>query len=744
MAELDAYVREEKRRAEAANRRRYAGEGVYLHNALTSLQNAVGGKAEKAVVDDGSGSGGPVLEACMAVAKVNGMECTAPRLIREGASFREAVDNIAAASHFRTRAVLLDDKWHKSNSGNLVATLAETGEPVALLQKSPRRYELYNPATGKRVKVTKKIADSVYPSAVMLYRNLPMNSLSGMDVIRFVLKGTSIADWLCVILVGVGGGLLGMITPEVTGRVFDTVIPDGDRNMLAQIAFLLTAVSLTTFTFELTRSFALQRLSGAMERDLQSAVWDRLLSLPVGFFKQYPAGELAQRAMSISQIEKILSGMVINTVFTTVFSVFYLITMFTKGAGLAWVGLAIVVVMLAVTLGFGFAQTKFEGEQLKVDNKISGKMFGWLSGLAKIKMSGSEKRTFHNWANLYRESREITFKKEGLGNWSAVWNSVVTLISSGVIYFAMYKMKDATLGMGAFIAFNAAFGSLMQNCVQLAGAVMSMNIIGPLYDMAKPIFEAQPEYDDQKMEAPKLAGDIELSRVNFSYNADGPQVLHDVSLRVRSGEHVALVGPSGSGKSTLFRILLAFEQPDSGEIYFDGYSLSQLDIRSVRKQLGVVLQSGQLLAGSIMENIAGSNPDITQDDAMQAIIDAGMEEDLKQMPMGLHTVISEGSGTISGGQRQRLLIARALAGKPQILFFDEATSALDNKTQKIVSDSVNKLKTTRITIAHRLSTIQECDRIIVLEAGRITEEGSYDELMKLGGTFAEMAKRQLA
>jgi ATP-binding cassette subfamily C protein len=418
--------------------------------------------------------------------------------------------------------------------------------------------------------------------------------------------------------------------------------------------------------------------------------------------------------------------------------------MFMKSAMLALFGLGIAIIALVVSLILGWLQIKHEDKQIAVDNNISGRMFGWLSGLSKIKMSGSEKRSFYNWSQMYKESREITFRKESIGNWSKVWNSIVILLSSMIIYIAMFKLKDAMLGIGAFIAFNVALGSLLQGCVRLSQAVISANTVIPLYKAIQPIFQAVPEYDELKSEAPQLSGDIELSRINFSYDRDGPQIINDVSLHIRSGEHVALVGPSGSGKSTLFRILLAFEQPDNGEIYFDRISLSQMDIRSVRRQLGVVLQSGMLLAGSIFENIAGTNPNIMQSDAMRAIKQVGMEDDLKQMPMGLHTMISEGASTISGGQRQRLLIARALVGNPKILFFDEATSALDNKTQKIVSDSINQLKTTRITIAHRLSTVQECDRIIVLESGRITEEGTYDELMKANGTFAAMARRQMA
>jgi len=738
---LDKQVEDEIQQIKIANRRRYAGENAYINAAINNLRSVVPSSKEQVSainLDDD-----PLVAACTAVAQENGMEIAIPKSIREGKASSDPVGDIALASRFRTREVILSGEWFRQEGGSLLAKLEGSGEPIALLQKSPNRYNMYNPATGEKVKVTKNNASAINPKAVMFYRSLPSHSLSGKDIFRFVIKGTGKIDWIWVLFMGLCGGLLGMLTPLITGTIFETVIPDGNRSLLIQIGFLMGAMALTTFAFEITRAFAMHRISGVAERDLQPAVWDRMLSLPVGFFKNYTAGELMERAMSISQILQILSGAVTNTIITSIFSIFYIIVMFTKNAKLAWFGLGIAAVALIITFLLGRIQVKYASRQVEINNKISGKMFGWLSGLAKVKMSGSEKRTFYNWSQMYKESRTITYKKRSAGNWSVITNSVIPLLSSIIIYAVMFKY-NAMIATGAFIAFNAALGNLIQGCVQLSQSITNANIVIPLYKAAQPIFQAVPEYDDLKSEAPSLTGEIELSRINFSYDKDGPQIIKDVSLHIRRGEHVALVGPSGSGKSTLFRILLAFEQPDNGEIYFDRISLSQLDIRSVRRQLGVVLQSSMLMAGSIFENIAGSNPSITQDDAWRAVKQAGMEDDLQQMPMGMHTVISEGASTLSGGQRQRLLIARALVGNPKLLFFDEATSALDNKTQKIISDSINQLKATRITIAHRLSTVQDCDRIIVLESGRITEEGTYAELMKLNGTFAAMARRQMA
>ncbi|MPM89484.1 Leukotoxin export ATP-binding protein LtxB [bioreactor metagenome] len=284
----------------------------------------------------------------------------------------------------------------------------------------------------------------------------------------------------------------------------------------------------------------------------------------------------------------------------------------------------------------------------------------------------------------------------------------------------------------------------MLSMVSLSESLISANIVIPLYQKAKPILETLPEYDETKINPKPLTGSIEVSHVSFRYNENGPLILKDISLQINEGDYAAIVGTSGCGKSTLFRVLLGFEKPEMGKVYYNGQDLSKVDIRMVRKQIGVVLQNGQLMTGNIFSNITGSNPFLTIDDAWEAARMAGIEEDIKEMPMGMHTIITEGSGAISGGQKQRLMIARAIINKPKIIYFDEATSALDNRTQAIVSDSLDRLQATRVVIAHRLSTIINCNKIFVMDQGRIVESGTYQELMDRQGLFTELAKRQLA
>jgi ATP-binding cassette subfamily C protein len=333
-----------------------------------------------------------------------------------------------------------------------------------------------------------------------------------------------------------------------------------------------------------------------------------------------------------------------------------------------------------------------------------------------------------------------------VGNRLEVFNAAFPILATaGIFYYTAELMKDpkiTPLTTGDFLAFNAAFGQFLTAMLQLSSSIVGVLNIVPLYERAKPIFQTLPEVDQGKSDPGELKGNIELNHIAFRYRPDAPLVLRDLSLSIKAGQFVAFVGSSGCGKSTLFRLLLGFERPESGAIYYDGQDLAGLDIGSVRRQMGVVLQNGRLLSGDIFTNIIGSAP-LTLDDAWQAAEMAGLAEDIKGMPMGMHTVISEGGGGLSGGQRQRLLIARAIVGRPRLLLFDEATSALDNQTQAIVGQSLEKLQATRIVIAHRLSTILNADKIFVFDKGVVVQSGNYEELMAQEGLFAELAKRQI-
>ena len=729
----------------STNKDRYINEEKSMDAGLSNLSNVFLKNSKKAriISVEADKVNDSLFKAISAIGIAQKIKILLPYYIKNNFTSENPLEDIIDASHIRTRKIMLQGKWYKNLSTPLLAYMKDDNRPIALIPNGNKNFIIYDPSRNTTSIFNKKMIDEIEPSAVMLYRSLPMRKLKPKDILKFTLESTLKSDWIWIIVMGIGGGLLGMVTPQIMGKIFDTIIPDGDSTMIIQIGFLMFTMALTTFSFNVVRAFSLQRIEGSTEQALQSAVWDRLLSLPISFFKKYSSGELAEAAMSVSQIRKIISGSVINTTITAIFSVFYIILLFTKGDELAYIALAVLAFVMIISILLGYIQMKYEKDMLDILNKTSGHLFGWLSGLSKIKMAGAEKRIFYNWTKRFSKARQLNYRKQNISAGMTIFRTFVPVFLSILIYFSIFKIDDFTIEAGNFIAFNSALQKLLFACLEISKVTISANVVIPLYKKVKPIFEELPEYDDQKNDAGELKGNIEISHLNFRYLEDSPLVINDVSFQIKSGEHIALVGPSGSGKSTLFRILLGFEKTESGQVFFDGQASDQLNIRSIRKQLGVVLQSGQLLTGSIFDNVVGSNVNLTQADAMQAIKKAGMEEDVKEMPMGLHTIVTEGSSTLSGGQRQRLLIARALASSPKILFFDEATSALDNITQRIVAESIDKLDATRITIAHRLSTIENCDRIIVLEEGRITEQGTYNELMELNSTFANMARRQL-
>lgn len=688
-------------------------------------------------------SGDPLLDACRLVGQSMHIEIVPPPSSGDGSTSDLTIDAIARASRIRTREVALNGEWFKHDSGPILGFLKEDDRPVALIPVSPTEYILHDLAMDNTRKVDKETAAQIKNWGVVFFRSFPQKKIKLADLLAFGYQSCWKRDLLVIALMGMLGGLLGTAIPLATSIVFNTIIPEGEKGELLQIALILGACILSTLLFQITRSLAMLRLEGKMDGSLQAAVWDRLLSLPVPFFKQFSAGELAMRAMGISQIRMILSGMTLNTILSSIFSVFTFALLFyydTRLAGIA----AVLVVLVILVMGYlGYRKISYERKVLDVSNHISGLMLQLIGGVTKFQVAGAQNRAFYRWAREFGEQRKLTLKRETVANALATFNAFFSVLSSMAIFYALTS-SATPLPAGQFIGFNSAFVTFMLSMVSLSDSLIGANLVIPLYQRAKPILETLPEDDETKINPQALTGAIEVNHVSFRYQEDGPLVLQDVSFQINEGDYVALVGTSGCGKSTLFRILLGFEKPETGRIYYNGQDLSKLDIRTVRKQLGVVLQNGQLMTGSILSNIVGANPRLTIDDAWEAARMAGIEEDILEMPMGMHTVISEGAGTISGGQKQRLLIARAIVNKPKIIFFDEATSALDNRTQAIVSHSLDTLQATRVVIAHRLSTIINCNKIFVMDQGKIVERGTYRELMEKQGIFADLAKRQLA
>ena len=685
-----------------------------------------------------------LFAACSLVGSFAGIDVKFPEHSKHESESPNVLDDIAKESRFRYREILLRGAWWREDHGAILAFIEEDKRPVALIPLSPNTYELHDPHNQTKSKITLQSAEKLLPFAFEFYRPFPNKAMNLKDIISFGIESSWKRDWVRILCLGIVGGVLTTVMPIVIGIIFDSVIPQGERMQLIQIGFLLSSIAITQFLFLMCRSIAMLRIEGKMDRVIQSAIWDRLLSLPISFFKQYNAGELSEHAMGISNIRRMLSGTAITTILSGIFSIFNMILLFYYSKSLAIYALILVMVAVIVTGLGGYLEISYERDLIRISKKIAGFILQVVGGVSKFRTTGAENRVFYKWAQRYAEQRKKVFQSQMISIWMNWFTSIFPIISMMVLFYFTAAVPREIMGTGKFIAFNAAFISFITMMINVSQVLIQSNHIIPIYEDAKPILSTLPEYDEVKKNPGRLKGSIEISHISFRYSEDGPLILQDISFDINPGEYIGIVGSSGCGKSTLLRLLLGFEKPQNGCIYYDGQDLEKIDIRSVRKQLGVVLQNSSLMSGDIFSNILAANTHLTMDDAVEAAKMSGLYEDIQQMPMGFHTVVNEGGSTLSGGQRQRLLIARAIVNKPQILFFDEATSALDNKTQAVVSESLDGLEATRIVIAHRLSTIRHCDRIIVFDQGKVVEMGTYEKLMNQNGLFFKLAERQLA
>jgi NHLM bacteriocin system ABC transporter ATP-binding protein len=501
--------------------------------------------------------------------------------------------------------------------------------------------------------------------------------------------------------------------------------------------------SVVAAAFMLLENLTILRLEGRIEATLQPAVWDRLLRLPTKFFTQRSTGELASAAMGISAMRRLMAGVGPVVAQSVTIGAMNLALLFWYSPSMALAAIGMLVVIAAVFLGLGLWQVRWQRRLVVLANKLNNQAFQTLRGLPKLRVAAAENYAYAAWAAQFARSRELQQKVGRIKNLTTVMGAVYLPLCTLLMFMLLAGPARGVMSASAFLTFNTAVTMVLTSVTQLTGAFVSAVAALPLFEEIKPVLEATPEVREASTRPGPLTGGIEARRLSFRYSDDGPLVLDDVSFEVRPGEFVAVVGPSGCGKSTLLRLLIGFDKPVSGSVLYDGQDLAALDQSAVRRQCGVVLQHAQPFTGSILDVICGTEP-YTPEEAMAAAEMAGLAEDIKRMPMGLHTIVS-GSGAISGGQRQRLMIAQALIRRPRILFFDEATSALDNDTQRTVIESTKALNATRIVIAHRLSTVLDADRVIVMENGKVAQQGPPAQLLAdTGGRLHELVRRQMA
>ncbi|WP_327699390.1 NHLP bacteriocin export ABC transporter permease/ATPase subunit [Streptomyces sp. NBC_00459] len=714
-----------------------AGEAVRAQADRTLLASIGRPSAKRTTAADADAT----YAACKLVAEAAGITLAEPAQSGTESDRLDPVERIALASRVRTRAVRLDGRWWHDNVGPLIGHRSLSGAPVALLWRRGG-YVAVHPSSGRETPVEKANAAEFEERAVMFYRPLPERGMTPLRLLRFSMGGSR-GDVVNLLLSSLVTIAIGALVPVATGKVLGEFVPKAQTALIVQFCLAVMISSVVTAAFMLLQNLTLLRMEGRIEATLQPAVWDRLLRLPTKFFTERSTGELASAAMGISAIRKLLAGVapVVTQSVTVAAMNLGLLLWYSVPMALAAVGM--LVVIATVFLGLGLWQVRWQRRLIVLSNKLNNQAFQTLRGLPKLRVAAAENYAYAAWAGEFARSRELQQKVGRIKNLTTVLGAVYLPVCTLVMFMLLAGPARGEMSASAFLTFNTSVTMLLTSVTQLTGAFVSGVAALPLYEEIKPVLEATPEVRLASTRPGVLTGAIEARRLSFRYADDGPLVLDDVSFQVRAGEFVAIVGPSGCGKSTLLRLLIGFDKPVSGSVLYDGQDLGALDQSAVRRQCGVVLQHAQPMTGSILDVICGTEP-YTPEEALAAAEMAGLAEDIRRMPMGLHTIV-QGSGAISGGQRQRLMIAQALIRRPRILFFDEATSALDNETQRTVIESTRALNATRIVIAHRLSTVLDADRVIVMEDGRVAQQGPPAQLLAdTGGRLHELVRRQLA
>ena len=727
-------VRSAGERQRATLARRTEAERQETERVFESLGGVVD-RRRRAIAAPGES---PMAAACRIAGRPLGLKVTDPALLR-ATSFVSRLREVARVSRFRFRDVQLDEGWWRRDVGPLVGVV-EDERPVGLVRRRGR-YELVDPERATRSVVNQDMAASLAPTAYMLYACLEPGPADGRRLARLALRPVR-QDLLRLLVCSIALGLLSLATPIAAQTIFTSAVPEGDRSQLLGISLVLVGAALGMATVYLTQGFALLRFEGRAATGSQAAVIDRMLGLPAAFFRGYSAGDLGTRVLGIEAIRESLTASVTAALVSLLIAVFNLtyVMLLDFAVGLLALGLLLVAVaVLAFTIR---RQIPHQRGLQAANGQTQALALQILGAVPKLRVARAEDRAFARWAAGLGRMKEAFVASQrilaGLSAFAAAWQA----LAIAMVLLVVGKLQDASLSTGDFVAFTTAFGATAAAILGLVSVLSTVSQSVVLWERARPILQSAPEIVTGAADPGQLVGRVELAHVSFRYG-DGPLVLDDVSLEAAPGEFVALVGPSGAGKSTILRLLLGFEQPETGTVSYDGQNLADIDPHAVRRQMGPVIQNARILSGTIFQNIVGVT-NRTLEDAWEAARIAGIAEEIERMPMGMHTFVSEVGAAFSGGQRQRLLIARAVVARPRVLLFDEATSALDNRTQAAISSALDELQATRIVIAHRLSTVRTADRILVLEGGRVVERGRYDELMARDGLFAALARRQIA
>jgi len=649
------------------------------------------------------------------------------------------------ASGVRARRVRFNDegRWWRGDSNALLAFRAADGRPVALLPGRFGRYREIDPASRRRVRMTAERAGTLRPEAWMFYRPLPSGNVKPADLLRIALHGSA-GDLARLVMAGLPGGLIKLLPALALGFVASHVVAGGSAGALHAVAATLAGFGLLGALLHLLQSKAVMRLEGRSASRVEAAFWDRLMRLPPSILHRHPAGDLAMSGMTFQSIRDGLQGVVADSVLSIIFLLPVFGVIFFYDATLGVIALVFSLASLLVTAGLGWRQISPHGRMIGAARRVAGRLFQIVGGIAKLRVENAEGSAFAIWARDYREQKRAELELGALEGHARAFGAALPFLAGGVLLFAVATVGGRNVPVSDFLVVYTVFIAFQSAIARLGESFGTLAAMLPAFDQMRPMLAAVPETEVEGEPVERLGGEILFDRISFRYDPDGPLILDDVTIRAHPGEFVAIAGESGAGKSTLFRLALGIDRPSAGAVYYDGRDLKHLNLKQVRRKIGAVPQSVRLHPQDLWDNIVAHHEGTTSEEVWQAARTAGIEREIKAMPMGMLTMVGAGGSVLSGGESQRVTIARSQIGSPRIMLLDEATNWLDNESQAEVMRNLALLTSTRIVIAHRLSTLEQADRIYVMKAGKVVQSGSFNELMEIDGVFKELVRRQVA
>lgn len=651
-------------------------------------------------------------------------------------NLEEQLDYVFKPRGIMYRTVSLDDNWWEKASRIFIA---KTKNGITAVIPKGNGYTIYNPQAGKREKISKKNSEIIGKEAIEFYRTFPMRKLEIKDIISFCYNSvidSGIKTYQLISLITIA---VGFLLTALVGKVYSAVTAE-NKTLLLSVFFFMICTLVSKAIIEVLKFIASQGTTQSLKESVSTATMARLLSLQTNFFKKKSSASIETECQNMSEFcASVWEGVAISGI-TAVLSLLYVILMIYYGGAIVLPAMGLIALTLVCSLFTFWGKSKVLKDTMTMKAEETGIAYSMVSGIEKIKVCAAENRAFARWAKKYADYANRKYNQPSILKIGNVAKTIMPISGIAVIY---YFAAQNGMSVSDYFAFLSGYAFVQMAFGAFCETLEKMAEIKPIYNSIKPILDEKPESEQGQIALGKVSGNIELKNIYFRYENDGPYLIENLGLKIHSGEYLGIVGKSGCGKSTLIRLLLGFEKPEKGAILYDKNDISRVDLSSLRQNIGTVLQADHLFRGDIFSNITISSDKITTDDAWKAAEIADIADDIRKMPMGMNTMITSDWSGFSGGQKQRLLIARAVANNPKILFFDEATSALDNISQKKVSDALAKMNCTRVVVAQRLSTVKDCDRILVLDKGKIAEEGTFDELMEKNGIFASMINKQL-